>query len=141
MSDAQNRRQGHLALAWLAIDGPLCDERGTPSMETSRDEGQCHEKLDSMEDDALAATTVVIASVEVVEPQSPGEPYHHHHHHEGTKSYIPGSLSHQKQLEDRWEVGTRIPYSVDHLGYLPLESIYARDGYIGTSWPSEWTSS
>ncbi|KAK9094660.1 hypothetical protein Scep_026129 [Stephania cephalantha] len=30
MSDTQNRRQGHLALAWLAVDDPLCDEVDHP---------------------------------------------------------------------------------------------------------------
>ncbi|KAK9166803.1 hypothetical protein Scep_001994 [Stephania cephalantha] len=140
MSEAQNRRQGHLALAWLAVDGPLCDKvdhlhaQGRPSMETSREEGQHHKASDSME----AVAAAVTAAVEVVEPQNPGEPHHHHHRHEGTESCSPCSVSTQKQLVDQWEVETRIPRSADHLVYHSLDSISARDGYIGTSWLSEW---
>ncbi|KAK9157748.1 hypothetical protein Scep_004322 [Stephania cephalantha] len=112
-------------------------------METSRDKRQRPKKSDSVEVDATAVT----AWVEAVEPQSPGEP---HHHHEGTESYIPGSLSHQKQLEDLWEVGTRIPHSADHLGYfLSNPYMLAMDisilhglqsghvnGFIGREWMS-----
>ncbi|KAK9101364.1 hypothetical protein Scep_024794 [Stephania cephalantha] len=101
--------------------------RGTPSMETYREEGQRHKTLDSVEAIATPATAAVTAAVEVVEPQSPGEPHHHHHHHEGTESCSLGSFSHQKQLEDRWEVETHILRSADHLGYLPLESISTDD--------------
>ncbi|KAK9105116.1 hypothetical protein Scep_021960 [Stephania cephalantha] len=106
-------------------------------METSRDEGQRHKTSNSMEVVPAVVTAAVIAIVKAAEPQSPGEPHHHHHHHEGTESCSPGSVSHQKQLEDRWEVETRIPHSANHLGYFPLESLSTHDGYIGTSWPSE----